>query len=179
MVSIRCKMLVKSELAKLDIHFISVDLGEVNIRGNVTAAQLEKLKANLLRSGLELMDDKKALLIDKIKQVVVEMVHYSEELPKVNFSAFLTKKLKMDYTYMAGLFSEVEGITIAHYIVVHKVERVKELIIYDGLTLTEIAFKLGYSSVSHLSSQFRKITGLTPSFFKSMKQKRRSFRKIP
>jgi AraC-like DNA-binding protein len=119
------------------------------------------------------MDDKRAMLIEKIKNVIVEMVHYTDELPKVNFSDYLSEKLNYDYTYLANLFSETEGTTIEHFIIMHKIERVKELIIYDELNLTEIAWKLHYSSVAHLSNQFKKITGLTPSFFKSLKHKKR------
>jgi AraC-like DNA-binding protein len=120
------------------------------------------------------MDDKRAMLIEKIKNVIIEMVHYTDELPKINFSDFLAEKLNYDYTYLANLFSETEGTTIEHFILLHKIERVKELIIYDELNLTEIAWKLHYSSVAALSNQFKKITGLTPTFFKSLKHKRRS-----
>jgi AraC-like DNA-binding protein len=123
---------------------------------------------------LELMDDKKAMLVEKIKNVIVEMVHYADELPETNFSDYLSEKLNHNYTYLSNLFSEVKGITIEHYIIIHKIEKVKELIIYDELNLTEIAYKLNYSSVAHLSNQFKKITGLTPSFFKKLKDKRRS-----
>jgi AraC-like DNA-binding protein len=120
------------------------------------------------------MDDKKAMLVEKIKNVIVEMVHYADELPETNFSDYLSEKLNHNYTYLSNLFSEVKGITIEHYIIIHKIEKVKELIIYDELNLTEIAYKLNYSSVAHLSNQFKKITGLTPSFFKKLKDKRRS-----
>jgi AraC-like DNA-binding protein len=174
MVSIRCKMLVKEELKRMGLHFVNVDLGIVEIMENITNQQYEQLKAALLKSGLELMDDKKAILIEKIQNVIVEMVHYADELPKTNFSDYLCEKLNYDYTYMANLFSETKGITIEHFIILHKIERVKELIIYDELNLSEIAWKLHYSSVAHLSHQFKKITGLTPSFFKSLKQKKRN-----
>lgn len=173
MVSIRCKMMVKEELKKLGLHFIVVDLGEVEIMENLTGEQWEQLKTALHNCGLELMDDKKAILIAKIKSVVVEMVHYAEELPKTNFSDYLSEKLHHDYTYMANLFSEVQGSTIEQYIIFHKVERIKELIIYDELNITEIAWKMNYSSVAHLSNQFKKITGLAPSHFKKLKDKRR------
>ena len=174
MVSIRCKMMVKEELKKLGLHYVTVDLGEVDIMENITMEQREQFKIALLRSGLELMDDKRAMLIEKIKNVIIEMVHYTDELPKINFSDFLAEKLNYDYTYLANLFSETEGTTIEHFILLHKIERVKELIIYDELNLTEIAWKLHYSSVAALSNQFKKITGLTPTFFKSLKHKRRS-----
>jgi AraC-like DNA-binding protein len=174
MVSIRCKMVVKSELKKLGLHYANVDLGTVEIMEDITQEQREKLKSSLLKSGLELMDDKKAILLEKIQNVIVEMVHYEDELPKVNFSDYLSEKLNYDYTYLANLFSETKGITIEHFIILHKIERVKELIIYDELNLSEIAWKLHYSSVAHLSNQFKKITGLTPSYFKSLKHKKRN-----
>jgi AraC-like DNA-binding protein len=172
MVSIRCKMLVKSELDKLGLHYKMVDLGEVEIEENITADQNDQLKAALLKSGLELMDDKKARLIEKIKNVIVKMVHYEDEFPKVKNSEYIGRKLNHNYTYLANLFSEATGTTIEHYIIIHKIERAKELIIYNELNLTEIAWKLNYSSVAHLSNQFKKITGLTPSFFKQLKTKR-------
>ena len=173
MVSLRCKMMVKEELEKMGLHFITVELGDVNIQENISNKQREQLKTALLKSGLELMDDKKAILIEKIKNVVIEMIHYSDEVPKVNFSDFLTEKLKYDYTYLANHFSESTGVTIEQFIIIHKIERAKEFIIYDELNLTEIAFKLHYSSVAHLSNQFKKVTGLTPTFFKTLKKKKR------
>ncbi|MFY7998228.1 MAG: helix-turn-helix domain-containing protein [Candidatus Kapaibacteriota bacterium] len=172
MVSIRCKMIVKSELDKLDLLYGAVDLGEVEIHDNITPEQREHLKNALLKSGLELMDDKKAILIEKIKSVIIEMVHYEDELPKARNSDYLREKLHHDYTYLANLFSEATGITIEHYILLHKIERVKELLLYDELSLTEISYRLNYSSVAHLSAQFKKITGLTPSYFKNLKHKR-------
>jgi len=174
MVSLRCKMMVKAELDKLGLHYVVVDLGEVEVKENITPAQRDRLKIALLKSGLELMDDKKAILIEKIKNVIVEMVHYKDELPKINFSSYLSEKLSYDYTYLANLFSEVTGTTIEHYLIAHKIERVKELLIYDELNLTEISYKLNYSSVAHLSKQFKKVTGLTPTFFKQLKHKRRN-----
>lgn len=173
MVSIRCKMMVKEELKKLGIHYVAVNWGEVEIIENITLKQRKQIKVALHKSRLELMDDKKAILIEKIKNVVIEMVHYADELPKINFSNYLSEKLKYDYTYLSNLFSETEGTTIEHYIIVHKIEKVKELIFYNELNLTEIALKLQYSSVAHLSRQFKKTTGLTPSFFKSLKHKKR------
>ena len=174
MVSLRCKMVVKDELRKLGINYSNISLGQVELAEEINRSQLERIRNALKQSGLELMDDKKSVLIEKIKDVVIEMVHYDDELPKVNFSDYLTEKLGYNYTYLANLFSETEGTTIEHFIIIHKIERVKELIIYDELNLTEIAWKLHYSSVSHLSNQFKKITGLTPSFFKSLKDKKRS-----
>ncbi len=174
MVSNRCKMAVKVELRNLGLHFIVVDLGEVEIMENITMSQRELLKANLLHSGLELMDDKRAMLIEKIKNVIIEMVHHSDEVIKVNFSNYLSEKMNHDYTYLSNLFSEVQGTTIEHFIISHKIERIKELIIYGEHNVTEIAWKMGYSSVAHLSSQFKKVTGLSPSHFKLLKDKRRS-----
>ena len=173
MVSIRCKMVVKEELKKLGLHYVDVDLGTVEIMENITHQQREQLKIDILKSGLELMDDKKAILIEKIQNVIIELVHYSDVMPKTNFSDYLCEKLNYDYTYLANLFSETKGVTIEHFIILHKIERVKELIIYDELNLTEIAWNMHYSSVAHLSNQFRKITGLTPSHFKKLKTKRR------
>ena len=174
MVSNRCKMAVKEELKKLGLHFIVVELGEVEIMETISAEQREVLKAGLIDSGLELMDDKRAVLIEKIKNVIIDMVHHSDEMIKINFSDYLSDKLKHDYTYLANLFSEIQGITIEHFIINHKIERIKELIIYDELNITEIAWKMNYSSVAHLSNQFKKITGLSPSHFKQLKVKRRS-----
>ena len=173
MVSIRCKMMVKSELEKLGLRYGVVELGDVEVLGSITAEQRSQLKAGLLRSGLELMDEQRAMLIEKIKNVIVEMVHYADDPPKTNFSAYLSEKLDYDYTYLANIFSEVTGTTIEKFIIAHKIERVKELLLYDELNLSEISYKLNYSSVAHLSNQFKKVTGLTPTFFKQLKSKRR------
>lgn len=174
MVSNRCKMAVKEALKNLGLHFVVVDLGEVDLMESLTLDQREELKSTLQMSGLELMDDKRAVLIEKIKNAIVEMVHHTNELIKVNFSDFLSQKLNLDYTYLANLFSEVQGTTIEQFIISHKIERIKELIIYGELSITEIAWKMNYSSVAHLSNQFKKMTGLTPSHFKQLKEKRRS-----
>jgi YesN/AraC family two-component response regulator len=165
-------MIVKSELDKMQLHYSVVELGEVEIREDLSAEQQQELKRVLLQSGLELMEDKKSMLIEKIKNIVVEMIHYSDEPPLLNFSAFLSNKLNYDYNYLSNLFSEVKGTTIEHFIIAHKIEKAKELLIYDELTLTQIAEKLHYSNVAHLSNQFKKVTGLTPTFFKKMKNKR-------
>jgi AraC-like DNA-binding protein len=165
-------MMVKEELKKLGITYTALDLGMVEIFEEITARQREQLKANLLKSGLELMDDKKSILIEKIKNVVIEMIHYSDELPKTNHSEYISNKLGYDYTYLANIFSEVKGITIQQFIIIHKIERAKELILYDELNLTEISYKLNYSSVAYLSNQFKRITGLSPSFYKQLKGKR-------
>lgn len=174
MVSLRCKMLVKEELLKLGLHYVIVDLGVIEILEDITPSQRETLKKNLLKSGLELLDDKKSILIEKIKNAITEMVHYTDELPKTNYSDYISEKLNYDYTYLSNIFSEVKGITIQQFIIINKIERAKELLLYDELNLTEIAYKLHYSSVAHLSNQFKKITGLSPSYFKKLKQKRNS-----
>ncbi len=174
MVSLRCKMMVKEELKKLGLHFIVVELGEIDIMETLNSEQRRALKVGLLQSGLELMDDKKAVLIERIKNVIIEMVHYSDELPKTNYSDYISEKLNHDYTYLSNVFSEVKGITIQQFIIIHKIERAKELMLYDELNLTEISYKLNYSSVAHLSNQFKKVTGLTPSHFKALKDKRRN-----
>ena len=174
MVSLRCKIVVKDELKKLGLHYVSVDLGSVNIMDEITLEQREQLKANLLKSGLELMEDHKAILIEKIKNVIVEMIHYADEMPKIKNSIYISQKLNKDYTYLSNLFAETTGITIEHYIIAHKIERVKELLIYDELNLTEISYILNYSSVAHLSNQFKKVTGLTPTFYKKLKNKKKN-----
>jgi AraC-like DNA-binding protein len=174
MVSARCKVAVKEVLKNMGLHFVLVDLGEVDVMEKLTDEQRAELKATLLTAGFELMDDKRAVLIEKIKNVIVEMVHHTDDLIKTNFSDFLSSKLNHDYTYLANLFSEVQGTTIEQFIISHKVERIKELIIYDELNITEIAYKMNYSSVAHLSNQFKKVTGLSPSHFKQLKDKRRS-----
>lgn len=165
-------MLVKEELNKIGLHYIVVDLGSVEILEDITKEEYGLLKKNLLRSGLELLDNKKSILIDKIKSVIVDMIHNSEEIPKANYSDYISEKLKYDYTYLANIFSEVNGITIQQFIIIHKIEKVKELLLYNELSLTEIAHKLHYSSVAHLSNRFKKITGLSPSFYKRLNEKR-------
>lgn len=174
MVCIRCKMVVKAELEKLGLHYIVVELGEVEIMENISEEQHDQFKAALLKSGLELMDDKKSVLIQKIKNIIIELIHYSEEPLAINFSEYLSQKLNHNYTYLAHLFSEVQGTTIEKFIINHKIERVKELLVYNELNLTEIAYQMHYSSVAHLSAQFKKITGLTPSHFKQFRDKRLS-----
>ena len=173
MVSLRCKMIVKAELDNLGLLYGAVDLGEVEVKTTISAAQREQLKLALLRSGLELMDDKKAVQIEKIKNIIIDMVHYNDEAPKTKNSEYISEKFGNNYTYLANLFSEATGTTIEQYIILHKIERVKELLLYDELTLTQIACQLNYSSVAHLSNQFKKITGLTPTYFKKLKDKRR------
>lgn len=167
-------MIVRAELEKLGLHYTSVDLGEAEIKENISPDQRNQLDLALKKSGLELMEDKKAILIEKIKNIIVELIHYSDEPLKVNLSNYLSEKLNYNYTYLANLFSEVQGTTIEHFFIMHKIERVKELLVYDEITLTEIAYLLHYSSVAHLSNQFKKITGLTPSHFKLLKNRRRN-----
>jgi YesN/AraC family two-component response regulator len=166
MVCIRCKMIVTQELKKLSIQNAIVKLGEVDLSDNISIAQLDVLRAGLLRFGLVILDDKKTALVEKIKKVIIELVHYKEQPLNINFSAYLSKALNYEYTFLANLFSEVEGINVEHYLITHKIERVKELLIYDKLTLTDISYKMNYSSVAQLCNQFKKVTGLTPSYYK-------------
>ena len=170
MVSARCKMAVRAVLENMNLTYRSIELGEVDVKEELDKDQLLKIKKGLLVSSLLLMDDKKAMLIEKIKIIIIEMIHYSEEVPIVNFSEYLSTKIDHDYTYMASLFSEVTGTTIEHFIIAHKIEKVKELLLYDELNLTEISYKLNYSSVAHLSNQFKKVTGLTPTYFKKLRE---------
>lgn len=174
MVSLRCKMKVKEELMRLGINYAAIDLGVIDIMEDIDVELYEKLKKVLLQSGLELLDDKRTILVERIKILIIEMIHYSDELPEVNYSEYISQKLGYDYTYLSTLFSEIKGITLQQYIILNKVERIKELLIYDELNLTEISYKLHYSSVAHLSNQFRKITGLSPTFFKQLKSRQRN-----
>jgi len=166
MVCIRCKMVVKTELEKLKLHYSSVELGEAEIMEHPTAEQLNQLNIALRKSGLELIDDKRSILVEKIKTIIIEMVHYSDDQLKTNLSDYLSERLHHNYTYLANLFSEVKGTTIENFYLGHKIEKVKELLVYDELNLTEIAERLHYSSVAHLSNQFKKMTGLTPTHYK-------------
>jgi len=167
-------MVVKSELEKLGVQKVRIELGEAEIFEDISTEQLDQLNINLKKVELELMDDKKSILVEKIKMIIIELVHYTDEQIKVNLSDYLSEKLNYNYTYLANLFSEVKGTTIEKFYLHHKIERVKELLVYNELNLSEIAYKLNYSSVAHLSNQFKKITGLTPSHFKNLKQKRQS-----
>jgi AraC-like DNA-binding protein len=173
MVCIRCQMVVKAELEKLGLSYVYVKIGEADLIGNIQPEQLEQLKTGLKKAGLILMEDRKSILVEKIKAVIIELVHYSEDQIKVNLSDYLSEKLNYDYTYLSNLFSEVKGTTIEKFYLTHKIEKVKELIVYDELNLSEIAYKMHYSSVAHLSNQFKKYTGLTPSHFKMLRHKRR------
>ena len=165
-------MIVRDELRNLGLHETSIELGVVEITEDLTPDLRSKLNSNLAKSGLQLLDDKKSVLINKIKTVIIEMIHYGDDIPNVNYSDYISQKLNYDYTYLSNIFSEVKGTTIQHFIIMHKIEKVKELLLYDQLNLSEIAYKLHYSSVAHLSNQFKKITGLSPSFFKKMGMKR-------
>jgi YesN/AraC family two-component response regulator len=168
MVCIRCKIAVQAELEKLGLDCTIVELGAVEIKENLSGRMQESLRIALGKSGLELMDDSKAMLVEKVKNVIIEMIHYSDELPKVKISHYLSEKLHYNYTYISNLFSDLNGITIEHFIIAHKIERVKELLQHNELTLKEIANKMLYSNTSNLSNQFKKVTGFTPSFFKKM-----------
>ena len=172
MVSDRCKIAVKEIFKKLGIHVIQVELGVVEVLNELPENTILKLKNALLFLGFELIEDRRTILIERIKNTVIEMVHHSDDMLKVNFSDYLSEKMNYDYTYLANIFSEVQGTSIEHFIITHKVERIKEFIIYDELSITEIAYKMNYSSLAHLSGQFKRITGLTPSYFRKLKLKR-------
>jgi AraC-like DNA-binding protein len=174
MVSLRCKLLVKYELEKLGLEYTTIDLGIIDLKKEITDELKHQLKLNLAVSGLELLDDEKSILVNKIKNVIIEMIHYSDEVPKINYSDYISETLDYDYTYLSNLFSEVNGITIQHFIIKHKIERVKELLLYDEMNLTEISHRLHYSSVAHLSNQFKKVTGQSPSFYKKIGKKRKN-----
>jgi AraC-like DNA-binding protein len=179
MVSNRCKMIVKSELETFGFHYITIELGEVEILENLSLEQKNKLNKSLKKSGFVILDDKKSILVERIKNIIIELVHYSEEQLKINLSDYLSEKLKHDYTYLANLFSENQGNTIEQFLIAHRIERVKELIIYNELNITEIAYKMHYSSVAHLSNQFKRMTGMTPSHYKHLKHKtRKSIEKL-
>lgn len=173
MVCSRCKMVVKSELEKLGLHPICIELGEIEIKESNIEKQKEELTVNLQAVGFALMDDKQSKIIEKIKNLIVELVHYQNNDTKLNLSDYLTQNILQDYNTLSHLFSEVEGTTIEKYFINQKIEKVKELLTYDELNLNEIANRLHYSSVSHLSNQFKKVTGFTPTFFKKMKNKSR------
>lgn len=173
MVCNRCIMVVKDELKKLGFEPLRVQLGEVEVNKELSAAELSTFKNRLGELGFELIDDSKSKLIEKIKLLVIQLIHHSDGQKDQNYSEYIASKLNKEYNYLSHLFSEVEGTTIEKYIINQKIERVKELLVYNELTLSEIAYSLGYSSVAHLSGQFRKVTGLTPSYFKQLKENRR------
>lgn len=173
MVCNRCIIVMKNELEKLGLSAISIKLGEVIFEKNITVEEKEKLDEALLELGFQIIDDKKSRIIEKIKNTIIELVHHQENEAKTNLSDILSTKLHHDYNYLSNLFSEIEGITIEKYFIAQKIERVKELLVYDEMSLSEIAFQLNYSSVAYLSNQFKKITGLTPSHFKQIKEEKR------
>ena len=174
MVCSRCKMVVKQQLEGLNLQPVSINLGEVDIIENEIAPEKKTLlNNNLIRYGFELIDDKKSRLIEQIKSTIIEKVHYSEETINTNFSNYLSGKLNHDYSYLSNLFSETVGVTIEKYFIAQKIEKVKELLMYDELSISDIAIKLNYSSVAYLSNQFKKVTGLSPSFYKALKDNRR------
>ena len=173
MVCSRCKMAVKAEIEKAGLEPLSIELGEVEIRTTPTKEQAAQLKISLQLLGFELMDNKKTQTIEKIKNAIITQVHHSDEHIKTNLSSFISAQLHMDYTYLSNLFSETEGTTIEKYFIAHKIEKVKELLVYDELSLSEIADRLGYSSVAYLSNQFKKVTGFTPGYFRSLKEHKR------
>lgn len=174
MVSLCCKTMVQTILDEHKIAYKSIELGEVELKSAITTEQRNQLGISLLQSGHELMADKKAVLIERIKSALIFLVRDADQHPKMKHSDYLVQKLDYDYTYLANMFSEVTGVTIEHFIIAHKIERVKELLLYDELNLTQIAENLNYSSVGHLSSQFKKVTGLTPTYFKQLKHKKRT-----
>jgi YesN/AraC family two-component response regulator len=166
-------MVVKTQLENKGLHPLSVNLGEVEIEDDLSKDQLLQLDTALKALGFELIDNKKSQTIEKIKNAVITLVHHSDNDIHTNLSAFITSKIHQDYNYLSNLFSEVEGTTIEKYFISQRIEKAKELLVYDELTLSEIADRLGYSSVAYLSNQFKKITGFTPSYFKSLKEHKR------
>ena len=173
MVCSRCKMVVKAQLESLGLKPLAVELGEVELKEELSKEQLSSLNNALKATGFELIDNKKSQTIEKIKNAIVTLVHHSDHELRTNLSAFITVQIHQDYNYLSNLFSEVEGTTIEKYFISQRIEKVKELLVYDELTLSEIADRLGYSSVAYLSNQFKKITGFTPSYFKSLKENKR------
>ena len=172
MVSNRCIIVVKEAFNNQELKVNNIKLGEVDVTDYISPDVFSKLKTSLLNNGFELIEDNRTILVERIKNSVIEMVHHSEKSIKVNFSDYLSDNLNHNYTYLANLFSEVQGISIEQFVISHKIERIKELILYDELNITEIAYKMNYSSVAHLSGQFKKYTGLTPSYFRKLKMKR-------
>ena len=174
MVCSRCKMVVETILQEHQIMPLVVDLGEVEIVGDLSEEQLSALNISLKKMGFELIDDKKSRIVNKIKTIIISQVFHTKEAKATNLSKHLSDLLNYDYNHLSNIFSEAEGISIEKYFINQRIERVKELILYDELSLSEIAYQLGYSSVSHLSNQFKKITGLAPSFYKSLKENKRT-----
>ena len=173
MVCSRCKMVVKNQFEYIGLQPISVELGEVEIEQTPSASQMTELNTALKALGFEIMDDWKVQTIEKIKNLIVTLVHHSNNKISTNLSTFISSQLLQDYNYLSNLFSEVEGTTIEKYFIAQKIEKVKELLVYNEMTLSEIGDQLGYSSVAYLSNQFKKVTGLTPSHFKTLKENKR------
>ena len=169
MESDRCKAIVKEELNKLGLHYKSVELGEVELKENISVYELELIDSALKKSGLELMSDNKTILIGRIKHAVNQLVYFSVDLSRPNFSDYISKQVNFDYNYLSKIFSEIEGITIEKYIIGQRIERVKELLVDERMSLNEIAYKMLYSSVSHLSNQFKRVTGLSPVQFRQLR----------
>lgn len=173
MVCTRCQMVVRSKLEKLGLQYSYVKIGEAKIVGDMPPKLEEVLKEELKEVGLFLIDNKRAILVERIKNIIIELVHYTDEELKVNLSDYLSDKLNYNYTYLANVFSEENSVSIERFYLNHKIEMVKELIIYDELNLSEIAWKMNYSSVAHLSNQFKKYTGLTPTQFRNLNNRKR------
>jgi YesN/AraC family two-component response regulator len=173
MVSSSCKMLVMLELEKLGIKYNIISLGEVDLKENLEEVKKEELKALLEKWNFEILDDKNVIIVERIKTVIIEMVHLHTKPPNTNYSDYISRKLLRDYTYLSNIFSDTEKITIEHFIISHKIEKAKELLMNGDYNITEIATMLNYSSISHFSSQFKKVAGCTPTFFKVMKNKNR------
>jgi len=171
MTTVSSQKQVKSIVEKLGLQLVSIDIGEIEVGEILSAQQYEKLKESLHQNDFEMISGKENILTEKIKNVVIEMIHYSDEMPVIKYSSYISSKLKTNYTYLSKIFSRVKNVTIEHFIILHKIERVKQLLLFNDLTLSEIAWKLHYSSTAHLSAQFKKITGITPSLFKKMKFK--------
>jgi AraC-like DNA-binding protein len=173
MVCNRCIMAVESQFIKLGLPTSNIKLGEVELEKSLTPEEKGRLNTALTDLGFELIDDRKSRIIEKVKNVIIDEVHHSDHDRKMNLSELLSRDLHHDYNYLSNLFSEVEGTTIEKYFIAQKIEKVKELLVYDELSLSEIAFQLNYSSVAYLSNQFKKVTGLTPSYFKQIKEQKR------
>jgi len=171
MTTVSSQKQVKSIVEKLGLQLVSIDIGEIEVGEILSARQYEKLKESLYQNDFEMISGKENILTEKIKNVVIEMIHYSDEMPVIKYSSYISSKLKTNYTYLSKIFSRVKNVTIEHFIILHKIERVKQLLLFNDLTLSEIAWKLHYSSTAHLSAQFKKITGITPSLFKKLKYK--------
>ncbi|UUC44307.1 helix-turn-helix domain-containing protein [Flavobacterium cerinum] len=173
MVCQRCVLAVTQILDKIELPYQQVTMGEVTLDESVPENKLQRFSEELEAIGFEIIDDKRKQLIEKVKNTIINFIHYDQEKTKLTLSEFLSDKVQYDYNYLSSLFSEMEGITIEKYLINQKIEKVKELIVYDELSLKQIADQLGYSSVAYLSNQFKKVTGLTPSHFKNIRDEKR------